>query len=187
MILSNTNKYLYKNKLSNFLKLLNNMPSIKQNNKKSLLKLKNKFNNIQLYFAKKHLKKNISQNVIRYIINIISFPSNTVVSVADVNGKVLVTVSEGLANLSKDSKQSKPIQVVKLLKTLLVKASFIKNKAVSINFKNVKRYQECFFINSLKNKVFIKFIQSNRLIPHNGCRPKKLRKIKLRTKRLVLK
>ena len=187
MILSNTNKYIYKSKLSNFLKLLNNLSNSRQSNKKSLLKLKNKISNKQLSFAKKHLKKNVTQNVIRYIINIISFPSNTVVSVTDVNGKVLVTVSEGLVNLSKDSRRSKPIQVVKLLKTLLVKANFIKNKAVSINFKNVKRYQESFFINSLKNKVFIKSVQSNRLIPHNGCRPKKIRKIKLRTKRLILK
>lgn len=187
MILSNTNKNLYKSKLASFLKIFKQIPSLKQSNKKSLIKVKSKINDTQLHFKKYPFKKNINQNIVRYVINIISFPSNTIVNVTDVNGKVLVNVSEGLINLAKDAKQSKPIQVVKLLKNLLVKANFIKNKAISINFKNVKRYQESFFINSLKNKVFIKSIQSNRLIPHNGCRPKKVRKIKLRTKRLVLK
>lgn len=185
MILSNINKYTYISKLSDFLKILKKSRVLKKFNKSFYLHVKKRLGNTKLNFLNR--RKTLPKNVIRYIINIISFRYNTVVSVTDTSGKVIVTVSEGLIKLSKESKQAKPIHVVKLLKNLLVNATFIKNKAVSIKFKNVKRHQEAFFINCLKSKVFIKSIESNKLIPHNGCRPKKIRKIKLRTKRLILK
>jgi len=188
MILSNTNKYLYIKNLSNFKKLFNKLDTVKQKNKYSLmLLLKSKIVSNKKLFLNERNTQYLNQNVIRYIINIISFPSNTVVNVTDVRGKVLVTVSEGLVNISKESKQLKSVQIIKIFKTLFVKAGFLKNTAVSVNFKNVKRYQESFVINLLNTKVFIKSIQSFTLVPHNGCRPKKIKKIKLRTKRLLLR
>ena len=39
------------------------------------------------------------------------------------------------------------------------------------------------FINSLKNKVFIKAIRSYNLVAHNVCRLKKLSRFKRRTKK----
>ena len=189
MILSNTNKYLYIKSLSNFNKLFNKLDTVKQKDKYlALLSVKHKIRaNRRLFLYKNNTFHHLNQNVIRYVINVISFPSNTVVNVTDVRGKVLVSVSEGLIGISKETKQSKSTQMVKIFKTLLVKAGFLKGTAVAVNFKNVKRYQESFVINLLKTKVFIKSIQSFTLIPHNGCRPKKIKKLKLRTKRLVLR
>lgn len=186
MILSNINKYKHIYKLLRFIKILNKTKISKQLIKKLMVLIKQKINS-KSSFSNTLKTKQVNKNIIKYVINITSFPSNTIVNITDVHGKVFLTLSEGLINVSKESKKSKSTSVVKMFKVLLLKASFIKNTAVAINFKNVRRYQELLFIKVLKSKVFIKSVQSYTLIPHNGCRPKKLKKIKFRTKRLVVR
>lgn len=187
MILSNINKYKYIYKLLKLTKILNKTQVSNKLVKNLVTIFKQKFNNNKIFPLNPLKKKKVHENVIRYIINIIAFPSNTVINITDVSGKVLITISDGLVNDSKESKKSKYRPIVKIFKSLLLKASFIKNKAVAINFKKIKRYQESFFIKVLKPKVFIKSVQSYTSLPHNGCRPKKLKKRKIRTKRLILK
>lgn len=77
--------------------------------------------------------------------------------------------------------------LLSIFKVLFTRARYLKNSTVALHFKNVKRFHELFFINILKTKLYVKSFQSYNLHPHNGCRPKKLKKIKIRTKRLVLK
>ena len=186
MILSNINKHKYIYKLFRFIKYLNKVQSAKQNNKELLRLLKKKIIRTNTQF-KNGLQLFQNENVIRYVINIRFSPSNTIVNLTDIKGNTLITVSEKSVNFSKDSKRFQVMSAIKIFQNLLTKASFIKNKAVSINFKNTKRYQESFCIKMLQSKVFIKSIQSYNYIPHNGCRPKKLKRVKLRTKRLVLR
>lgn len=175
MILSNVivdNKNLYTYKLiksTNLLKCSNNLKI------KKTKKFKLKYN------------KKPNQNLIMYIINVILSPTNTFVNVIDLKGKVLITLSAGSLNLTKFQKKTQPLALLSIFKVLLVKSKFLQNTPVALHFKNVKRFQEHFFINLLKSKLFIKSFQSYNLTPHNGCRPKKIKKIKLRTKRLVLK
>lgn len=188
MILSKINKQPYINKLIKLIKILNKTQVFKQTVKKLVVFLKKKIKLKKKFLSNKVVtSKGFNQNTIRYVINIISFSSNTIINVTDVNGTVLVSISEGSIDLSKDSKKSQRTSVLKILKVLLAKAGFIKNKAVAVNFKNVKRYQESFFIKVLKPKIFIKSVQSFTLLPHNGCRPRKLKRRKFRTKRLVIK
>ena len=176
MIISNIkNKHMYIHNLKKLIKILVKTPTSDTISKKLTL------------FSNKKNTFNINHNIINYVINIISFPSNTFVNVTDVRGKVIVSVSEGLVDISKSSKKSQSSSVLKLFKSLLVKSNFLKNKPVTINFKNVKRYQEVLFLKILQSKMFIKSVQSFTNLPHNGCRPKKLKRIKLRTKRLVIK
>ena len=175
MILSNVivdNKNLYTYKLiksTNLLKCSNNLKI------KNTKKFKLKYN------------KNPNQNLIMYIINVTLSPTNTFVNVIDLKGKVLITLSAGSLNLTKFQKKTQPLALLSIFKVLLVKSKFLQNTPVALHFKNVKRFHEHFFINLLKSKLFIKSFQSYNLTPHNGCRPKKIKKIKLRTKRLVLK
>lgn len=186
MILSNIKKHKNISKLLKFIQYLNKHQVFKQRFRKSLLLLNKR---IKVSVNLPRFKQNpiYNQNSIRYIINIIFFPSNTIVNLTDVKGNTLVTISEKSSNFSRDSKKFQPITAIKIFQSLLTKAGIIQNKAVAINFKNAKRYQEAFCIKMLQTKIYIKSIQSYSSIPHNGCRPKKLKRVKLRTKRLVLR
>lgn len=179
MILSNiankTNKYIYLLKLIQVVKYLNKFKNTKS------------FNNLMFFKNQSPKIKPFKQNMISYIINIILTPTNTVVNITDINGNVIISVSAGLIKLTKFQKKSQPTALLNIFKILLSKSKFLKNKAVALHFKNVKRFHELFFITALKNKIFIKSFQSYNLIPHNGCRPKKIKRIKRRTKRLVLR
>lgn len=132
-------------------------------------------------------KNIINHNIIRYIINVILSPTNTIINVTDISGKVIISISAGLINLTKFQKKTQPYAIISIFKVLFHKARFLRNKPVAVHFRNVKRFHESFFISALKNKIFIKSFQSYNLTPHNGCRPKKIKRTKLRTKRLVLK
>ena len=176
MILSNTvcdSKKLYAFKI---IKLLNFLK--KNKSYKSKLSTNGKFNF-------KSLKGN--QNLISYVINVVLSPTNSFVSVVDLNGNVLITISAGSLNLTKFQKKTQPIALLSVFKSLFSKAKYLKNFPVALHFKNVKRFHELFFITALKNKIFVKSFQSYNLQPHNGCRPKKIKRIKRRTKRLILR
>lgn len=185
MILSrttkNTDKQIYLNKLFKLIKLLN---KFKSSTKKKMLK---KVSSNSTFFESNLNQVKIKRNIISYIINIILTPTNTIVNVTDIHGRVIVSISAGLIKLTKFQKRSQPTALLSIFKVLLSKSKFLQNKTVALHFKNVKRFHELFFITALKNKIFIKSFQSYNLLPHNGCRPKKIKRIKRRTKRLVLR
>lgn len=184
-IINNNNKKIYIYKLIKLIKFLN----ILKTSKKKLKKLSDnvKTQNVKNFTSFNQKFVSVKQNVISYIINVVLSHTNTIVNVTDVNGNVIISISAGLINLTKFQKKSQPMALLNIFKVLLSKAKFLQNKAVALHFKNVKRFHESFFITALKKKVFIKSFQSYNLTPHNGCRPKKIKRIKRRTKRLVLK
>ena len=159
----------YKNRLLNF------------NNKLKKLKKIKKFNEIKL------LSNNGLNEYVNYIINVNVTLTNTIVSVTDIKGNVLISLSAGSVNLSDRQKRQQPLALLNLFKSLTIKAKFLENKPLAIHFKNTKSFYESLIINLLQNKYYIVSVQSYNLLPHNGCRPKKLKRVKIRTKRKVLR
>lgn len=129
----------------------------------------------------------VKENVISYIININLSPTNTIVSVTDIKGNPKISLSAGLIKLTKRQKKTQPMALINIFKVLLLKARFLKDYPTALHFKNTKSYYESLIIKVLKDKLYIKSIQSYNLSPHNGCRPKKIKRIKRRTKRMVLR
>lgn len=136
-----------------------------------------------LHFLNMNNKKNVKQNLIKYIINIHFSNTNTLVNVTDIKGNPLIILTSGLIKLKGKEKKTQPIALLNIFKVLLIKAKFLFKTPIALHFKNVKTYYESFLINSLKNKVFIKTIRSYNLVAHNGCRLKKLNRFKRRTKK----
>ena len=149
---------------------------------KNFLNKRNSFY-LKKLFNKKQLN---SKPLINYIININLSLTNTLICVTDTKGRILLSFSSGLVNLTKRQKKSQPLALITIFKVLITKAKFLKNKPVALHFKNTKSFYESIIIKTLKDKLFIKTVQSYNLTPHNGCRPKKLKRIKRRTKRMVL-
>ena len=166
----------YKNRL---LKLSNTLLALKNTQTEGLGTELEKNSN---FITKKKLN-----DYVNYIININITLTNSIVSVTDIKGNVLVSMSSGNVNLTSKQKKQQPLALINLFKALLIKAKFLKGKPVALHFKNTKIFYETLVINLLQNKYYIVSIQSYNLTPHNGCRPKKLKRTKFRTKRRVLR
>jgi len=124
-------------------------------------------------------KNNINvTKLISYVLIINMSLTNTVINLTDTTGKLLITLSAGNLNLKGKQKRKQPSVLIMLLKELLIKTQFVKNKTIAVHFKNTKEYHESLVISMLSEKFFIQFIKSYNLLPHNGCRPKKLKRLK---------
>jgi ribosomal protein S11 len=179
----------YINKLFKLLKSLNKIHSSKNlattflNTTMNATYLKFKQNKNTIFLKSNSLK----ENLVSYVINVNLSPTNTLVNISDVNGNPKISFSAGLVNLTKKQKKTQPMALINIFKVLLLKATFLQNKPIALHFKNTKVFYESLIIKMLKDKLFIKSIYSHNLSPHNGCRPKKLKRIKRRTKRMVLR
>lgn len=124
-------------------------------------------------------KNNLDVNkLVNYILIINMSLTNTMVHLTNTKGKLLVSLSAGQLNFKGKQKRKQPSVLIMLLKELLIKTRFVKNKTIAVHFKNTKEYHESLVISMLKEKFFIQFIKSYNLLPHNGCRPKKLKRLK---------
>ena len=146
------------------------------------------FEDLNLRFAstKNNIHNSSDENLLSYIININFSLTNTLINITDANGNTKKSFSAGYVKLTKKQKRVQPLAVVKIINFLLFKSQFLKHKFVALHFKNVRVYYQKLIIKWLSDKMFIKSIQTFNFLPHNGCRPKKLRRFKRRTKRLVL-
>lgn len=172
--------------ISKILKKTSSINSLQTNKLKSALKditnVKSSSHRLVRHPASEKMTGKLKKNLLHYIINIITTNTNTFINVTNVKGDPIIDLKAGSLNLRKRQKKTQPFALIKILKLLLLKSPFLHNKIVSIHFKNVKLYYESMIIQMLKEVLFIKSIKSYNLSPHNGCRPKKLKRFKKRTK-----
>ena len=112
--------------------------------------------------------------LVSYIININLSTSNTIISITDKKGNLKGYYTSGTLGF-KGSQKTKKYTLITLLKNFLYNFNYINNKSVVINFRGIVKDQKL-FIKKLKEKVSIKAIIYNNSLPHNGCRPKKIRR-----------
>jgi len=122
------------------------------------------------------------QDLISYIIHINFSESNTLLNVTDIEGLPKIMLSSGSVGLKGKQKRFQPTAVVKLLKVMFSRVKFIGEKPVAIHFTNARRYHILLAIKLLKKKVFIRTIRNYNLKAYNGCRPRKMRRMKQRKK-----
>ena len=121
------------------------------------------------------LSKNVKvKPLVSYIININLSTSNTIISITDKQGNLKGYYTSGTLGF-KGSQKTKKYTLITILKNFLYNFNYINNKSVIINFKGVIKDQKL-FIKKLKEKVSIKAITYKNSLPHNGCRPKKIRR-----------
>ena len=178
---------VYKQNLYDLLKELNRLKSSRLASKM----LKNKITgNLHSEFSQFKQTNSFNfekKNLISYIISINLSPTNTLVTITYPNGEPKMSFSAGSVGLTKRQKKIQPMALIKIFKSLLIKTWFLINKPVAIHFKNNASFHESLIIKALRDKLIIKSIQSYKLSPHNGCRPKKRKRFKRRTKRMVLR
>ena len=134
----------------------------------------------------KNEKKKIQHNLVSYVLKINLTKTNTLVTITDVFGSKIASFSSGVVGLTKRQKKQQPVALIKIFKFLLLKHPNLKNKVISLQFVNTKFDRVSKLLKKLKSILFINSIKSYSFHPHNGCRPKKLKRFKQRTKRRVL-
>ena len=87
-----------------------------------------------------------------------------------------------MLNLQKRQKIRQPKAAITLLRTLLLRSKPLKQKPVAVHFSNLFFNHQSYVFKKLSKKIFAKLAISNTSRPHNGCRLKKKKRIKIRTR-----
>jgi ribosomal protein S11 len=123
-----------------------------------------------------------NQKLISYIISINSFSTNTVINVNSIKGSPKFFYSAGMLNLQKTQKIRQPKAILTILRTLLSRSKIFKTKPMAVHFNNVFFNHQSYIFKKLKQKIFTKLLISYIYQSHNGCRLKKKKRIKIRTR-----
>ena len=102
--------------------------------------------------------------------------NNTIISLADVKGNVLTWVSSGNIGF-KGTKKSTPFAASKVAETIVERAKKIGIAKVSVIVRGIGSGRES-ALRSLANRgLEILSIRDVTPVPHNGCKPKKVRRV----------
>jgi ribosomal protein S11 len=123
-----------------------------------------------------------NQKLLSYVININLSLTNTFINVNNVNGNPKLFYSAGMFNLQKKQKTRQPKAIITILRALLLKSKLFKTKPVAIHFNNLFFNHQSYIFKKLKQKIFAKLVTSYLYKAHNGCRLKKKKRIKIRTR-----
>lgn len=85
-------------------------------------------------------------------------------------------------NLQKKQKTRQPKAILTILRALLLKSKTLKTKPAAVHFNNVFFNHQSYIFKKLKQKIFAKLVTSYLYGSHNGCRLKKKKRIKIRTR-----
>jgi len=170
-------KKQYINKLK---KQWNYLQSYKQINYKLLYS-----KSLQQNYINNYHQLNNSSDLILYIIDITFSKSNTLLHVMNPSGKVIFFCSAGNLNFEgKRNKKRRFLVFKSMYNMLLTKLRFLKTKPIALHLKNVS-FNKFWIIKKLKTKFFIKVIKNFTVFPYNGCRKKKVKRKKFRTKKQI--
>ena len=132
------------------------------------------FGNIKYY-------NNTKNFLVVYIISISFLKANTMIHVSDIKGNVKLFFNAGQVNLSGKQKRRRVVAVLRLMKLIYRKASFLFGKPLALHLNNVNRHKKL-ILSKLKHKFFIKIVREFNSIPYNGCRRPKIRRKKYKKK-----
>ena len=113
-----------------------------------------------------------------YIVTLSFLKINTNLHVADTKGNTKLFFNSCSANLVGKQKKNRTKAVTRLISLMFKKANFLREKPIALHLNNVGSHKS-FIIYKFKQSFFIRIIKNFTLIPHNGCRKKKIRRKKI--------
>jgi len=102
--------------------------------------------------------------------------NNTIVTVTDLNGEVVASESAGAVGF-KGPKKATPFAATKVIDSLMNKTQRLMIKEVNVFVKGVGSGREAAVRALVANGLEILLIKDITPIPHNGCRPRKPRRV----------
>jgi len=126
--------------------------------------------------SKKGAAKKVKRNVPKGICHVLATFNNTIVTVTDLNGEVLAWGSAGSSGY-KGSKKSTPFAAQRAAESVADKVMKMGMRELEVRIKGPGSGRES-AVRSLQNSgLEIRSIEDITPIPHNGCRPRKRRRV----------
>lgn len=142
----------------------------------------NNYKKMGLKFSK-HIKNATSKMLVIYIIEISFSKKNTLIHISDCLGNVKFFHSAGSLKQKGRAKISRAAVLRKFYRLLISKFKFLNKVPVAVHFKNADS-NIFWFLKKLKKKFFIVTVKLFNLYPYNGCRKKKIRRKKFKSRSL---
>jgi len=124
-----------------------------------------------------------NSKLIMYIIDISFSKKNVLLHISDSSGNIKFFYSGGA--LQQEEKASKVSILRKFYRILVSKLKFLRKKPLAIHLKNPDSNM-FWFLKKLKKKLFITVVKSFNLYPYNGCRKKKIRRKKFKSRSIEI-
>lgn len=156
--------------------------------KQYINKLRSEIINLNLTKNKEDIYPSIKKPIlkkdylIKYIIDITFSRTNTLLHVMDFSGNLKFYSSAGKVQYTGKRKKARRLVIRDLYKIIVSKLYYLNNQPIALHLKNVGPARG-WIIKLLKKKFFIKLVKVFNTYPYNGCRKKKLRRKKFRTKK----
>ena len=122
-------------------------------------------------------KKKTKRSVVKAIANIKATFNNTYITISDINGETLCWASAGTVGF-KGSRKSTPFASQRAAKTVAEKARRkFGVKEVEVRIKGPGPGRESAITALQEAGLLVKAIEDVTPLPHNGCRPRKKRRV----------
>jgi small subunit ribosomal protein S11 len=121
-------------------------------------------------------KKKIRRNVIKGVVHIKATFNNTIITITDKNGQTLATDTGGTMGY-KGSRKSTPFAAQRAAEQCAGKVLKMGMKEVDIRVKGPGSGRESAIRAIQASGLEIKAIEDVTPLPHNGCRPRKRRRV----------
>lgn len=122
-----------------------------------------------------------SKDLINCIIGISIYNTKIVIYLSDIEGTVKFFCTTGSLGLKRKQINKKIAVLIKLMKVMMYKIKFIsKHDFIALHLKNCNEYLSTFVSSFLAKYYNIGFIRIDNNQPHNGCRPRKIKRKKRR-------
>ncbi len=121
-------------------------------------------------------KKKIRRSVVKAIAHIKATFNNTYITIADINGETLCWASAGTVGF-KGSRKSTPFAAQRTARNVAEKARRFGVKEVEVRVKGPGPGRESAITALQEAGILVKAIEDVTPLPHNGCRPRKKRRV----------
>lgn len=124
----------------------------------------------------KATRRKVRRNVTRAVAHIKATFNNTTVTITDTNGDVLCWATSGSSGF-KGSRKSTPFAAQRAAETCAEKASKFGVKEIEVRVKGPGSGRESAITGLQSSGLTIRAIEDVTPLPHNGCRPRKRRRV----------
>lgn len=121
-------------------------------------------------------KKKVRRNIVKAIAHIKATFNNTYITIADINGETLCWASAGTVGF-KGSRKSTPFAAQRTARNVAEKARRFGVKEVEVMVKGPGPGRESAITALQEAGLVVKAIEDVTPLPHNGCRPRKKRRV----------
>ncbi len=121
-------------------------------------------------------KKKIRRSVIKGIAHIKATFNNTMITITDVNGETLCWDSAGTVGF-KGARKATPFAASRAAEKVAIKAKRMGMREIEVHVRGPGSGREPAVTSLKANGLAISAVEAHTPIPHNGCRPRKRRRV----------